>query len=284
MISQAQLNYQRIEKAIIYLDLHLQQQPDLDELAEAVGLSAYYLQRLFQDWAGLSPKRFLQSLAAAELKARFMDFPNLDEAAEAVGLAGANRVYDLFVQLEAMNPQVFKEKGRGIRISYGLHATPFGTVLLAATNRGITDLHFVDEPTTQERLDWLRLRWANAELVENPAETGPLAEQIFRLKDTGSGRLQLLVAGTNFQLKVWEALLTIPEGQLATYQAIAKSIGQPKANQAVGSAVGANPVGYLIPCHRVIRSTGIIGEYRWGGTRKKALLAWESGRSQSYED
>ncbi|MDX2062370.1 MAG: methylated-DNA--[protein]-cysteine S-methyltransferase [Bacteroidia bacterium] len=275
-MTQDALNYQRIASAIAYLDAHYDQQPDLAALAEAVAVSPDHLQRLFTQWAGVSPKRFLQCLTLEHLKARLGHYANLAEAADSVGLAGANRVYDLFVQLEALSPSVFLRRGAGLELRYGTHPTPFGHVFVATSERGITDLQFYDTPTELAALEaGFAERWAAAERVEDPALAATLAAQVFGPATGAGARLKLLVGGTAFQLKVWQALVQVPEGRLVSYHDLARAIGQPQASRAVGSAVGANPIGYLIPCHRVIRTTGVVGGYRWGSTRKKLLLAYE---------
>jgi AraC family transcriptional regulator of adaptative response/methylated-DNA-[protein]-cysteine methyltransferase len=276
--SQAELNYQRIERAIRYLDAHATEQPDLEAVAADVGLSAQHLQRVFTEWAGVSPKRFLQCLTAEHLKAAITAVPTLAGAAESVGLQGANRAYELMLHIEAVAPETYKSHGKGLRIDYAVVNSPFGRALLATTGRGITDVQFVEhevEGSEAALLEFFHARWANAERVESPTALAALGEQVFQLKREGTGKLNLLVAGTNFQLKVWQALIRVPEGRLIGYQALAAAIGQPEASRAVGTAVGANPIGYLIPCHRVIRATGVIGGYRWGTARKKALIGYE---------
>jgi len=270
-------NYQRIEKAIQYLETHFQEQPNLDELAREVHVSPYHFQRIFTEWAGISPKRFLQYLTKEHLKEKLQQSKNLLEAAEVAGLSSQSRVYDLFVTLEAVTPQEYKEKGRGLQIEFGFHSTPFGECLLAVTDRGICGLYFVKNDNRAEAFETLSENWENATLKENKAKTKEIADQIFGDHEPGK-KIHLLVKGTNFQVKVWEALLKIPSGYVSTYQHIASSIQQPKALQAVGSAVGANNIAYLIPCHRVIRKEGISGDYRWGSSRKKSMLAYEMAR------
>ncbi len=274
-------NYSRIEQAISYLTVNFNRQPSLEEVAEALCLSPFHFQRLFTEWAGISPKKFLQFLTTEYLKTRLGAFDNLIDAAEAAGLSSQSRVYDLFVTLEAVTPQEYKEQGQGLQIEYGFHPTPFGDCLLAATERGICHLTFISETGEDAALEKLRTHWPNALLQAGSETTRRVAEQIFRPEAGTSTRLNLLVKGTNFQVKVWEALLNIPSGQLSTYQTIAGKIGAPKALQAVGSAIGANHIGYLIPCHRVIKKEGLIGGYRWGADRKRAILGWEMARYAS---
>jgi len=273
-------NYTRIERAIRYLAENVTRQPSLDEVAEAVSLSPFHFQRLFTEWAGISPKRFLQYLTAGFLKEKLAQCTNLMEAAERAGLSSQSRVYDLFVHLEAVTPQEFKSGGEGIRMAYGVHQTPFGPCLVAATERGICRMTFFDD-AGEEALRALRADWPRADIRFQPAATEPYVRQIFFGVGAAGQKLNVLVKGTNFQVKVWEALLAIPAGYVTTYQGIARQLGNPKALQAVGSAVGANPVAYLIPCHRVIRKEGLLGEYRWGAVRKKAIIGWELARGEA---
>jgi AraC family transcriptional regulator of adaptative response/methylated-DNA-[protein]-cysteine methyltransferase len=233
---------ERIAKAIQYLDRHYRGQPSLDEVATAVELSPYHFQRLFKRWAGVTPKRFLQFLTIEHAKA------------------------------------ALSEQGEGLTIRYGFHPTPFGECLLAATDRGVCRLAFATRRERREVLAELRRRWQGAELVHDQRRTSSVASRIFQRRSTRERPLTLSLQGTNFQLKVWEALLRIPPGALVSYGDIARSIGHPDAHRAVGTAVGQNPIAYLIPCHRVIRSSGAFGEYRWGSARKKAMVAWEAAR------
>ncbi|MFN8303391.1 MAG: methylated-DNA--[protein]-cysteine S-methyltransferase [Saprospiraceae bacterium] len=271
------IDYQRVARAIEFLDTHFQQQPELDEVARQVHLSPHHFQRIFTEWAGVSPKKFMQYLSIDHLRSRIFDLNNLNEAAEAVGYSTQSRVYDLFVSIEAVTPREFKTGGQGLDIRYGFHPTPFGECLIGLTARGICALSFVDETNKQAEFDDFLDRWQAARLWSDPAGTAPTVEQIFGQKATQ--KVHLLVQGTNFQLKVWEALLKIPAGAVSTYQHIAQNIGQPAAARAVGTAIGRNPVAYLIPCHRVIRKEGLVGQYHWGSTRKKALLGCEMATS-----
>ncbi|KAA9325931.1 methylated-DNA--[protein]-cysteine S-methyltransferase [Hymenobacter busanensis] len=273
-------DYQRVARAIRFLEANFRQQPSLDDVAAAVHLSPFHFQRLFSEWAGISPKRFVQYLTADFLKQRLAQTGSLTEAAEAAGLSAPSRLHDLFVTLEAVTPHEFRTGGAGVRIAYGLHDTPFGPALLSATERGICGLALLapEQPDTSLALADLRKAWPEAHIEEDTARTAPLLSRAFA--PSAGQPLHLLVRGTNFQVKVWEALLRIGEGQLVSYQHIAQAIGQPKALQAVGSAVGANPVAYLIPCHRVIRKEGVLGEYRWGTTTKKALIGWEMAQAE----
>jgi AraC family transcriptional regulator, regulatory protein of adaptative response / methylated-DNA-[protein]-cysteine methyltransferase len=276
------INYLRIEQAIRYLEENFQNQPELEDVAEKVHLSPFHFQRLFTEWAGISPKRFLQFLTVDFLKMKLEQTKNLVEAAEHAGLSSQSRVYDLFTTLEAVTPQEYKLKGSGLRVEYGFHDTPFGRVLLGATERGICWLSFIqsDEDPKYE-LERMKAHWHNSLFHKDESITSVFVDQVFAQKDKttiGTKPLHLLVKGTNFQVKVWEALLKIPMGDVTTYQGIAQQIQSPKAMQAVGSAVGSNHIAFLIPCHRVIRKDGILGEYRWSSTRKKSIIGWEMAK------
>ena len=271
------INYQRIERAIKYLETNFYAQPDLDEVAEKVHLSPFHFQRLFTEWAGISPKRFLQYLTVDYLKEKLVASKNIIEAAESAGLSSQSRVYDLFTTLEAVTPQEYKLKGAGITIEYGFHDTMFGKCLIGVTPRGICWLSFLlqDEDPVRS-LHEMKESWHMSVFRENQELTKHFIENIFG--DKADRKLHLLVKGTNFQVKVWEALLRIPEGCVSTYQEVASIIKNPKAVQAVGSAVGSNHIAYLIPCHRVIRKDGILGQYRWDSARKKSIIGWEMAR------
>lgn len=271
--SQALRDYRRVEKALEYLGAHAGEHPNLDEIARAVGLSPFHFQKLFERWAGISPKQFLSVLAFNEAKKRLNESKPLLEASLDSGLSGPGRLHDLFLKVEAMTPGDFKNQGAGLRIQYGFHPTPFGQCLIAATDRGICAFRFVTEENRPQELAGLMAEWPGAQFEKDQAGTAKRLQQVFRKKNQ-----KLLIKGTPFQIKVWQALLDIPRGSIATYEAIAEHIGQPGAHRAVASAIAKNPVGYLIPCHRVIRKMGVTGGYRWGEARKKAILGWESGR------
>jgi AraC family transcriptional regulator of adaptative response/methylated-DNA-[protein]-cysteine methyltransferase len=274
------INYQRIEQAILYLEQNFQRQPELDEVAEKVHLSPFHFQRIFTEWAGISPKRFLQFLTVGYLKEKLEKSRNLVEAAEDAGLSSQSRVYDLFTTLEAVTPHEYKQHGAGIRVEYGLHETPFGISLLGVTERGICWLSFIttDEDPRRE-IELMKAHWHNSTFHQHQSLTKAFVEKIFyRTKNDGVEKLHVFVKGTNFQVKVWEALLKIPAGEVTTYQSIGLSIRSPKAMQAVGSAVGSNHIAYLIPCHRVIRKDGQLGEYRWTSARKKSMIGWEMAK------
>jgi AraC family transcriptional regulator of adaptative response/methylated-DNA-[protein]-cysteine methyltransferase len=269
-------DYYRVEQALRYLQANYQRQPGLAEIAASIHLSEYHFQRLFLRWVGISPKRFLQYLTKENAKDLLARSHSLLEVSLAVGLSGPSRLHDLFITCEAVTPGEYKQRGAGLTIRYGFHPTPFGHCLLALTERGLCGLAFADTGGTDSLLADLHQRWGQAELVADPSATIPYATRIFELAhDPGAPPLQLYLSGTNFQLKVWQALLHIPTGELTTYGQIAAALGQPNASRAVGSAVGDNPIAYLIPCHRVIRKAGVLGGYRYGLARKQAILGWE---------
>ena len=279
-------DYERIADAIEYLEAHFQDQPTLEELADHLHLSPFYTQRLFKRWAGISPKRFLQFLTLEHARKLLADSHSVLDAALDSGLSGTSRLHDLFVNIEAVTPAEYRRLGEGLAISYGYHATPFGECLLACTERGICGLWFTDTLGRDGTLSELKLKWPGAILHENGAKTGRLVERVFaHVADDGAATdqpLNLLIRGTNFQLQVWQALLKIPAGAVCSYGDIAEMIERPSAVRAVGSAIGKNGMAWLIPCHRVIRKNGEMDNYRWGGVRKKAMLAREWGFSQRH--
>ncbi len=266
-------DYQRIEQAILYLETHYKEQPSLDEVAANIGLSEYHFQRLFTRWAGVSPKRFLQFVTKESAKELLKRSENLLDTTHQVGLSSLGRLHDLFVTTEAVTPGEYKSDGAGVTIRYGIHPTPFGKCLIATTDRGVCHLGFV-QTSEGDAIDELVTEWKQAKMVEDYKSTELMLEPIFDLDYRGKP-LGLHLRGTNFQLKVWEALLQIPVGTVTTYKDVAKSIGNPKALRAVGTAVGHNPIAVLIPCHRVINTVGEFGKYRYGAVRKKALLVRE---------
>lgn len=278
MATQEEVNYHRIEKAIVYLEENFLKQPSLLEVAEEASVSPYHFQRLFSEWAGISPKRFMQFLTVDFLKTKLHESRNLIELAEEAGLSGQARIYDLFTSLEAVTPQEYKQRGAGLEIDYGFHETTFGLALIGATRRGVCWLSFVEaDADRSSAIAAMQAHWHQSNLVEQAAATKNIADTIFTpIKE--KQKLHVVVKGTNFQVKVWEALLRIPPGTVTTYKQVAESIGNPNALQAVGSAVGANHIAYLIPCHRVIRKDGILGEYRWQPVRKKSMIGLEMAR------
>ena len=273
---QSSEDYLRIEQAILYLENHYKEQPSLEEVAASIGMSEYHFQRLFTRWAGVSPKRFLQFLTKEGAKELLGRSENLLDTTHQVGLSSLGRLHDLFVTTEAVTPGEYKTRGAGLTIRYGIHLTPFGKCLIGLTERGICHLGFVSG-SEGDAIDGIVSEWREANMVEDYRSTAALVGPIFDLLfDTRIRQpLTLHLRGTNFQIKVWEALLQIPAGTATTYEGLAQRIGQPNASRAVGSAVGHNPIAVLIPCHRVIRKVGDFGNYRYGELRKKALLARE---------
>jgi AraC family transcriptional regulator, regulatory protein of adaptative response / methylated-DNA-[protein]-cysteine methyltransferase len=270
-------DYALVAQAIQYLGQNFQEQPSLDDLSEMLHISPFHLQRVFSRWAGISPKRFVQFLTVDYAKARLAAAQSVLDAAYDAGLSGPSRLHDLFVTLEAVTPGEYKSQGEGLTISVGHHITPFGECLLATTPRGIVALNFLDPDNSWDQaFGELHNTCAAANITIDPSMTAPLAERIFATEGDPLSPLRILVKGTNFQVKVWEALLRIPAGAVCTYADIARTIQSPSAARAVGSAVGANSVAYLIPCHRVIRQGGLVSDYRWGTTRKRAIIGWEA--------
>jgi AraC family transcriptional regulator of adaptative response/methylated-DNA-[protein]-cysteine methyltransferase len=270
-------DYRLIEQAIRYIESNATRQPELGEVAAAVGMSEFHFQRTFTRWAGISPKRFLQFLTKEHAKGLLAQSENLLDTTHQVGLSSLGRLHDLFVTTEAVTPGEYKTRGAGVTIRYGIHPTPFGKCLIATTERGICHLGFV-QTSEGDAVDNLVSDWKEAKMIEDVKTTAPLVAPIFDLNWRGNEALRLHLRGTNFQIKVWEALLQIPQGAVTTYERIATRIGQPSALRAVGSAVGHNPIAVLIPCHRVLRKDGDFGNYRYGSARKKALLFSEFGQ------
>lgn len=270
-------DYERVARAIEYLRRFRARQPDLAATAGHVHLSEHHFQRLFTRWAGVSPKRFLQFLTVEHAKGRLAAARSLLDLAGEAGLSGPGRLHDLFVTLEAMSPGECQSGGAALSIRYGMVDSPFGRALIAATARGICGLHFMDDDN--DAATRLRRDWPRAELQHDPAGSAALARRIFPGLAAPTGRpLALRVNGSNFQIQVWRALLNLRPGDVTSYGHIAASIGRPRSARAVGNAIGANPVAWLIPCHRVIRESGDLSHYRWGPTRKAALLGWEAAR------
>jgi AraC family transcriptional regulator of adaptative response/methylated-DNA-[protein]-cysteine methyltransferase len=273
-------DFSRVAAAIHYLEAHADDQPGLEELAGAAGLSPSHFQRLFKRWAGVSPKRFLQFLTIEHAKKLLRDSNSVLDTSFEVGLSGPGRLHDLFVSVEAVTPGEYKAQGEGLEILWGLHDTPFGRCLLATTPRGVCHLSFPADDGA-EGLERLNRDWGRARLIEDPAGTRTLVEDLlFAQPQTQERPLGLVLKGTNFQIKVWNALLQIPRGRAVSYGNIAAHIGSPHAHRAVGTAVGANPIAWLIPCHRVLRKGGELGGYRWGTTRKRAMIGWEATHPQ----
>ena len=278
-------DYSRIEKAILFLEENYQRQPGLREVAQSVHLSEFHFQRLFRRWAGISPKRFIQFLTLEHAKKLLGGAHSVLDATYDAGLSSPGRLHDLFVNIEAMTPGEFKAQGAGLEISYGFHASPFGECLLAVTARGICGLGFVGAGGPAPVLRDYQSRWPAAAWAENVRLTKPYISRIFGGENGERKRpITLLLQGTNFQIKVWEALLKIPMGSVMPYEELAARVCSARAARAVGGAVGKNPIAFLIPCHRVIRKGGGIGGYHWGAARKKAMLAWEAAHTQVREE
>ena len=281
MSTQENINYDRIATAIDYIKTNFKDQPDLDEVAGKIHLSPFHFQRLFTDWAGVSPKKFLQFLtvqhAREMLKGRGS---TLSDAAFETGLSGTGRLHDLFVKIEGMTPGEFKNGGENLLINYSFAESPFGNILVASTAKGICYMAFANDEATG--LSQLKNHFPNANYRQMTDLVQQNALYIFTHDWKKLSEIKLHLKGTPFQLKVWETLLKIPMGQLSTYGTIATALDNPKASRAVGSAIGDNPVAFLIPCHRVIQSTGSIGQYHWGSTRKTAIIGWEAAKSDLY--
>jgi AraC family transcriptional regulator of adaptative response/methylated-DNA-[protein]-cysteine methyltransferase len=277
-LSQQSEDYQRVAQAIHFLEENYRRHPSLEEIASSAHLSQYHFQRLFKRWAGVSPTQFIQFLTLEYAKGKLEDAASVLDAALDSGLSGPGRLHDLFVTLEAVTPGDYRRQGAGLQIAYGYHHTPFGMCLLARTERGICALHFVDGDASAA---WEALvqNWPQARFEEEPETTQPLVDQIFRAGQGDRSRpFHLQLKGTNFQVNVWRALLAIAPGSLVSYGNIAAYLGHPQASRAVASVVARNPVAYLIPCHRVIKKGGQTHGYRWGATRKKAMIGWEASR------
>jgi AraC family transcriptional regulator of adaptative response/methylated-DNA-[protein]-cysteine methyltransferase len=279
MTHEQSVDYGRVARAIDYIQQHRQEQPNLDQLAEYVGLSPYHFQRLFVRWAGVSPKRFLSFLTIEHAKSLLRSGESILETSLAVGLSSASRLHDQFIALEGMSPGEYKQSGADLTIHYGFHSSQFGPLLVMQTRRGICGMRFIDPDPDAEALALAEAKaeWPLSQFIHEPEATKAVVNPLFPA-DTPQQPLHLLVRGTPFQIKVWQALLSIPEGAVSSYQAIAKKIGQEKASRPVGSAIGANPIALLIPCHRVLRGTGEMAGYRWGTERKMAILGWEAAR------
>jgi AraC family transcriptional regulator, regulatory protein of adaptative response / methylated-DNA-[protein]-cysteine methyltransferase len=272
-------DYERIARVIRYLDEHHAEQPDLAALAKRAGLSPFHFHRLFSAWAGVTPKDFLQCLTLARVKQSLQSGKTILDSALDAGLSGPGRAHDLCVNLEAASPGEMKSGGAGWTLIAGFAETPFGKCLIAESPRGICHLAFIEPEEKDAAWNELHANWPNARLRRNDSAAAKIAAQIFtRTPRRSRAPLRAFVQGTAFQMRVWRALVKIPPGELTSYGRLAASLGIPSAARAVGSAVGANSLAYLIPCHRVIRETGVIGEYRWGQFRKRALIAWETAK------
>ena len=271
-------DYERIAGAIRFLDEHRAEQPDLATLAAVVGLSPSRFHRLFSAWAGATPKDFLQCLTLSHAKELLSQGENVLDSALDSGLSGPGRLHDLCVTLEAATPGEIKSRGAGMTIRAGVAGSPFGRCLIGESTRGICHLSFFDEGNREHAIAEMRADWPLADVEWDDAQAARTGARIFSLSPAAGSPWKLFVRGTPFQLRVWRALLRVPPGALVSYGKLAAASGNPNASRAAGTAVGGNAISFLIPCHRVIRETGIPGHYRWGAIRKRAILAWESGR------
>jgi AraC family transcriptional regulator of adaptative response/methylated-DNA-[protein]-cysteine methyltransferase len=277
-LSTAAADYDVVLRAIAYISGHWRSQPEIEEIAEASGVTATDLHHLFRRWAGLTPKAFLQALTLDRARTLLRESASVLDASYEVGLSGPGRLHDLFVTHEAMSPGEWKTGAEGLTVSYGFHPSLFGTALVMATDRGLCGLAFSDLGEERAALDDMRRRWPRAAYVEDSARTAAIAARIFDKNLWRQERpLQVVLIGTDFEVRVWETLMRIPMGRATTYSTIAGAIGAPKAVRAVGAAVGKNPISFVVPCHRVLGKSGALTGYHWGITRKHAMLGWEAG-------
>jgi AraC family transcriptional regulator of adaptative response/methylated-DNA-[protein]-cysteine methyltransferase len=273
-------DYERIKKAIEFIQANFQQQPDLDAVAKEVYLSPFHFQRLFKDWAGVTPKKFLQYISLQHAK-KLLHQHTVSDTAYETGLSGSSRLHDLFISIEGMTPGEYKNGGEELQINYSFAETPFGNIIVASTTKGICHLAFADNEN--EALQQLQLQFPNAKFRQVVDTIQQNALFVFTQDWKDLSKIKLHLKGTPFQIKVWEALLKIPMGDVSTYSGVANTINNPNASRAVGTAIGDNPVAFLIPCHRVIRSTGDFGQYHWGSIRKTAMIGWEAAKLNSDE-
>lgn len=273
-------NYKHIERAILFLKENYQNQPSLQEIANVVGTSPSHCQKMFLQWAGVSPKDFIQFLTVTHAKQLLKENNTLLATTFDVGLSSTSRLHDLFIKIESLSPGQYKTQADKIIINYEFYETLFGKALIAETDKGICHCHFIQ--TQEKAITGLKKEWPKAKLIKQKSHYAQMAQSIINNTYSSQNTLAFHLKGTSFQIKVWEALLRIPRGNLVSYQTIANTIKKPKANRAVGSAIGKNPIAYLIPCHRVIRNNGILGDYRWNAARKTSLIAWES--AQEFND
>lgn len=279
MKSAENINYTRIAEAIDYIKLHFKEQPDLDEVAEKLHLSPFHFQRLFTEWAGVSPKKFLQFLSVQYAKSILKEKGlSLFDATHETGLSSTSRLHDLFINIEGMTPGEFKNGGENLNISYSFQESLFGNILVASTPKGLCHLMFFDDK--EIAMQELQHSFPKAKYKEEVDEIQKNALRFFTQDWNNLSEIKLHLKGTPFQLKVWAALLKIPMGGLSSYGNIAKTIEQPTASRAVGTAIGDNPIAFIIPCHRVIQATGTYGQYRWGSTRKSVLIGWEAAQNK----
>lgn len=279
-MAQARGDYARVQDAIRYISDNWRDQPDLDDIARQSGLSPAHFQRLFSRWAGISPKEFVQAITLDHARQMLEGSASILDTAYEVGLSGAGRLHDLFVNYEAMTPGDYKRRGAGLKISWGIHDSPFGRALVMATQRGIAGLAFADDGEDESVMfEDMARRWPAASYVKAPESTLPYIARIFSPELwRKSDPLKVVLIGTDFEVRVWDALLKLPPAQAITYSDLAAHVCTTRAARAVGSAVGRNPISFVVPCHRVLRKDGGLGGYHWGVTRKMAILGWETGR------
>jgi AraC family transcriptional regulator, regulatory protein of adaptative response / methylated-DNA-[protein]-cysteine methyltransferase len=281
-LSAAADDYAVVRRAIAFISEHWRAQPEIDEIAAAVGTTTADLHHLFRRWAGLTPKAFLQAITLDHARRLLRSSASVLDAAYEVGLSGPGRLHDLFVTHEAMSPGEWKSGGEGLNVAYGFHPSPFGSALVMTTERGLAGLAFADPGEEEAALDDMRGRWPKARYGEDTARTGAIARRIFDPTLWRPERpLRVMLIGTDFEVRVWETLLGIPMGRATTYSDIAAKLGKPTAARAVGAAVGKNPVSFVVPCHRVMGKSGDLTGYHWGLTRKRAMLGWEAGRTEA---
>ncbi|KTD47480.1 transcription regulator protein [Legionella quinlivanii] len=277
MLRQQQIDYERIEKAIHYIDEHFKTQPSLEEIAQVIHLSPWHFQKMFSEWVGISPKKFMQYISLNYAKTLLKKKRPLLEIAFETGLSSGGRLHDLFVKIEGMTPGEFRNGGAELSINYSFAESPFGQVIVASTPKGVCSLAF--EANEQVALSALKARFPKAAYRQMTDQFQQDALLLFQRDWKQLDEIKLHLAGTPFQLKVWESLLKIPMGSLATYGDIARDLGKPKSSRAAGGAIGSNPIAFLIPCHRVIQSSGKLGGYMWGETRKRAMIGWEAAQT-----
>lgn len=277
MLNQESLDFNRIKKAIEYISENYKYQPSLDKISEHIHLSPFHFQRLFKEWAGVSPKRFLQYISIQHAKQILRETQaTLFDTAFEVGLSGTSRLHDLFINIEGMTPAEYKNEGSYLTINYSFALSPFGEIIVASTPKGICHMSFAEDH--EEAIKNLTSIFPKANYQNSADEIQKNAIRIFNLDWESLDKIKLHIKGSDFQIKVWQALLNIPMGQLSSYQNIANIIKSPKASRAVGNAVGQNPVAFLIPCHRIIQSTGALGDYHWGHIRKTSMIGWEAAK------
>lgn len=285
-LTECRRDYDYVRKAIEFLSHNWREHPSLETVADHIGLSSTHFQKIFKRWAGISPKDFLQAITLDHARDMLRGSASLLEIAHELGLSGPARLHDLFVTHEAMTPGEFKRLGAGIEIKFGFHDSPFGLALLMVTDRGICGLGFCDDTREQDGLlNDMMSRWPDATYQHDQIGTANVIQQIFAPQDLSSAQpIKIILIGSDFEIRIWETLLKVPAGRAITYSDLAEHIGNPNAHRAVGSAVGRNPISFVVPCHRVLRKDASLGGYHWGITRKQAILGWEAGKLRTEVD